>query len=612
MAKGTVKIHSENILPIIKKSLYSDVDIFLRELTSNAADALHKLKILHDQGAVPELNIDNLKIEVTLDAKNKTITISDTGIGMTSEEIEKYIAQIAFSGAEEFVSKYSSNKESDQIIGHFGLGFYSAFMVSKRVDILSKSYQLDTKAAFWSCDGSSEYEITEAEKKEHGTEITLYINSDSEEFLEETKVRETLKKYCSFLPYPLFFQGKRINEREPIWIQKPSDLSEKDYKEFFRYLYPLEPEPIFWIHLNVDFPFHLQGILYFPKISKNFDFSKSNIQLYYSRVFVSDSCKDLIPDYLIMLKGTIDSPDIPVNVSRSYLQMDRTVRQLSAHISKKVADQLTHLYTTRKEFFLESWPNIEMILKLGVLQDEKFYERIKSLLIWKNLQGEWNTVEEYLERNKSKHENKVFYVFGDMGEQTQFLNLYKEKGIEVLIATSYLDTSIISFLETKLSGVKFQRVDGACEELLLDKIKENTILDVEGKTLATKISDYFKQAAELNTIEVEAKSIASEALPAFVVIDEQSRRFRDYLAFSQKELPNEFLDKKTLILNTNNKLIHAIYNMRTKNATLAKSLAKQVYELSLLSQKELDSQKLPEFISRCNHILEQLVESSSS
>ncbi|GAB4192471.1 MAG: molecular chaperone HtpG [Simkaniaceae bacterium] len=605
MAKGKVKIHSENILPIIKKSLYSDVDIFLRELVSNSCDALHKLKVLREQGEV-DVQDDQFKIEVVIDKDKKTLCIKDTGIGMTAEEIEKYIAQIAFSGAEEFVKKYSTQNEKDQIIGHFGLGFYSAFMVSSTVEIDSLSYQAGAKAALWKCDeGSSEYDLQEGKKSSRGTEITLHINEDNQEFLEEPRIREILKKYCSFLPYPLYLNDQRINDKEPLWLKNPSELTEKDYKEFYRYLYPMESEPIFWVHLNVDYPFHLKGILYFPKISKNMDLTKSNIQLYYSRVFVSDNCKDLIPDYLVILKGAIDSPDIPVNVSRSYLQMDRTVRQLSTHISKKIADKLSSLYSADRDTFIKYWPDIEMIIKLGAIQDEKFYDKVKHFLLWKNLRNEWTTIEEYLERNQSKQEKTIFYSYDDK-LNNPFLELYKEKGIEVIFANSYLDTSLISTLEGKISGIKFQRIDGAVNDLILDKDRENTLLDSEGKTMSAKIADFFRKIIGSEDLEVEAKSVASDTLPAFVVIDEQTRRIRDYLTISQQELPPGFMNKKTFVVNTNNKLIQAVYKLKDSDPGLAKSMIEQIYELSLLSQKELDPQKLTSFVERSNAVLEKL------
>ncbi|HUD02363.1 MAG TPA: molecular chaperone HtpG, partial [Rhabdochlamydiaceae bacterium] len=389
MTHGTLKIHTENILPIIKRWLYSDKDIFVRELVSNACDALRKLQILRDQN-LADIKDEELKIELVIDKEARTLQFIDTGLGMTAEEVEKYIAQVAFSGAEEFMNKYQSG-EKEQIIGHFGLGFYSAYMVAEKVTIDTLSYQASAEAAFWSCAGSSDYLLEKGTRASRGTTITLHVQED--EFLEENRLREILQRYCLFLPYPIYLNGTRINEQDPLWLKNSADCTEKDYLDFYHTLYPLEPDPIFWIHLNIDIPFHLQGILYFPKLTKRFDWNKSNIQLFVNRVFVSESCKDLIPDFLMCLRGAIDSPDIPLNVSRSSLQMDRTVRQLSSHISKKVADKLAALHQSDKEKFLAAWPEIEMIVKLGMLQDEKFYARAKDFLVWKTTADTWTTLE---------------------------------------------------------------------------------------------------------------------------------------------------------------------------------------------------------------------------
>ncbi|MBM3191375.1 MAG: molecular chaperone HtpG, partial [Chlamydiae bacterium] len=563
MTKGNLKIHSENILPIIKKWLYSDKDIFLRELVSNACDALSKLKILREQGEV-DFKDEDLAIHITSDSSKKTLTISDTGIGMTSDEVEKYIAQLAFSGAEEFVSKYQSSNEKDQIIGHFGLGFYSAFMVSSLVEINTLSYQKEAASAFWSCDGSSEYTLNEGSRTSRGTDIILHMLEDSEEFLEEVRLKELLRKYCSFLPFPIYLNGTHLNDQKPLWMLPPAECSEQDYLELYRYLYPMQPDPIFWIHLHVDYPFHLQGILYFPKITKRFDYSLSNIHLYCNRVFVSDSCKDVIPEYLTVLRGVIDSPDIPLNVSRSSLQMDRTVKQLGTHISKKVTDKLSMLHQSDFTKYSSYWRDIETIIKLGALQDEKFYDRVKDCLIWKNTLDEWTTLKDYLERVSTKHANKVFYSL-DEKHTSHFLDLYKNKGLEVLFAHSYLDTPLMSLIESKESPVKFQRIDGGLDDSLLDISKENTLLDVDGKTQGTRLAEFFKQKLDQSDVEIEAKSLASEHLPAFIVFDEQSRRMRDYLSMTQPESDMKWPQKKTLVLNTNSKLIRAIYKLKEKD-----------------------------------------------
>lgn len=609
MSKGTLKIHSENILPIIKKWLYSDKDIFLRELVSNATDALSKLKILRDQN---EASFDDkdLRIDILIDKENKLLTIKDTGIGMSADEVEKYIAQLAFSGAEDFMKKYESAQDKDQIIGHFGLGFYSAFMVSTSVDIDTLSYRAQSTPAFWSCDGSSEYTLEQGSRQERGTTITLHIDASSEEFLEENRIKEMLDRHCSFLPFPIYLNGNHINDHHPIWIKAPSECKDEEYLELYRHLYPMETDPIFWVHITVDYPFHLKGILFFPKITKRFDYTKSNVHLYCNRVFVADSCKDVIPDFLTVLRGVIDSPDIPLNVSRSALQMDRTVRQLGSHIVKKITDKLSSLYESDFEKYSSFWKDIETVLKLGILQDEKFYEKAKDLLIWKNTQNSWTTLKDYLERAKSKHENKVFYTF-DEKHTSHFLDLYEQQNIEVIQAPSYLDNPLLSFIESKEAPVKFQRIDGGIDSSLLNKDKEDTLLDADGKTLSLRLEELFKGNLEHKDLQVEAKSLSSEQLPAFIVIDEQSRRLRDYFAMTQPDSETLFPQKKTLVLNTNNKLIQAIYKLQQKDETLAKELSNQVYDLSLLSQKELEPTQFSDFIKRSSSLLERLAEKIS-
>lgn len=610
MEKRTLKVHTENILPIIKKWLYSDKDIFVRELVSNACDALSKCRTLRDEGLL-DVKDEELRIELFLDKDKRTLRFVDTGIGMNAEEVEKYIAQLAFSGAEEFVSKYKSESEKDQIIGHFGLGFYSAYMVADKVTIDTLSYQNDSEPAFWSCNGGVEYDLEKGSRSTRGTEITLFIGQDSDEFLDEHKIRSLLEQYCAFLPYPIFLNGSHINNKEPLWLKSSSQCTDQEYLEFYRTLYPMDPDPLFWIHLNVDYPFHLKGILYFPKIHKRLDWKQSNIKLFCNRVFVSDNCKDLIPDYLMVLKGAIDSPDIPLNVSRSYLQMDRTVRQLSTHVAKKIADKLSSLHASEKEKFLSCWPDIELIVKLGILQDEKFYERAKEFLVWKTSSGEWVRIEDYLEKNKERTKDKVFYTSSDEKHASHFLTFYKEKDIEVLYTTSLVDTHVMNFLEGKMGQVRFQRIDGGLDDSLIDSSKEKTLLDAEGKTEASRLADFIRSALEQDKIEVEAKSLASESLPGFVLVDEDLRRMRDAMALSQQALPPSLTDKKTFIVNTNSKLMSALPFMQRKSPELAKDLVQQVYELSLLSQKELDPAKLSEFIHRSTRVLEQLVELSA-
>ncbi|MBX3719884.1 MAG: molecular chaperone HtpG [Parachlamydiales bacterium] len=605
MAQGTLKIHTENILPIIKKWLYSDKDIFIRELVSNACDAMQKCKVLREHNQIEAID-DEFRIDIVIDKEKRTLTISDTGIGMTAEEVEKYIAQIAFSGAEEFLGKYKTKDEKDQIIGHFGLGFYSAYMVAEKVTIDTLSYQNNSAPVFWSCDGSSEYQIDAGSRSKRGTDITLHIDKENDEFLEEGKIRSILQQYCAFLPFPIYLNGTHLNSKQPLWIKPANECTEQEYLEFYRALYPMDPDPIFWIHLNVDYPFHLKGILYFPKITRRFDWNHSLIKLFCNRVFVSDNCKDLIPDYLMVLRGAIDSPDIPLNVSRSYLQMDRTVRQLSSHIAKKVTDRLSSLYTSDKEKFIEAWPDIEMIIKLGILQDEKFYERSKEFLVWKNLSDEWTTVEQYLERNKENYKGKVFYTSDDKNH-SHFLELYKSKGIEVLQATTLIDTPLINFLESKLEDVQFQRIDGSIDESILDPSREKTLLDAEGKTEASKIADFIRTKLQNEHLNVEAKSLSSDNVPAFIVVDEEMRRMRETLALSQQSLPPSLMSKRTFVVNTNNKLVQSIFAMKEQNPELANEMVHHLYELSLLSQKELEPSAISQFVSRSNKVLEHLM-----
>ncbi len=605
MAQGTLKIHTENILPIIKKWLYSDKDIFVRELVSNACDAMQKCKVLREHSQIEAFD-DEFRIDIVIDKEKRTLTISDTGIGMISDEVEKYIAQIAFSGAEEFLGKYKSKDEKDQIIGHFGLGFYSAYMVAEKVTIDTLSYQNNATPVFWSCDGSSEYQIDAGIRSKRGTDITLHIDKDNEEFLEESKIRSILQQYCAFLPFPIHLNGTHLNSKQPLWIKAANECTEQEYLDFYHALYPIDPDPIFWIHLNVDYPFHLKGILYFPKITRRFDWNHSQIKLFCNRVFVSDNCKDLIPDYLMVLRGAIDSPDIPLNVSRSYLQMDRTVRQLSSHIAKKVTDRLCFLYTSDQAKFIEAWPDIQMIIKLGILQDEKFYDRSKDFLVWKNLNDEWTTVEQYLERNKETHKGKVFYTADDKNH-SHFLDLYKSKGIEVLQAATLIDTPLINFLESKLEDVQFQRIDGSIDESILDPSREKTLLDAEGKTEASQIADFIRSKLHNEHLNVEAKSLSSDNVPAFIVVDEDMRRMRETLALSQQSLPPSLSSKRTFVVNTNNKLVQSIFAMREQNPELANEMVHHLYELSLLSQKELEPSAISQFVSRSNRVLEHLM-----
>lgn len=594
MAQGTIKIHSENILPIIKKWLYSDKDIFVRELVSNACDAIYKLRSLSEDQS------QDWRIDIHIDKEKKTLAFSDNGIGMTAEEVEKYIAQIAFSGAEEFVKKYQSNKEEDQIIGHFGLGFFSAYMVAETVEIQTLSYQQGAEPVYWRCDGSSTYTIEQGQRAERGTAVTLYLAPNEEEYLDPAKMRHILSYYCGFLPYPIYLNGSRINDNPPLWIKPPSECTDKEYIDFYRHLFPGEADPLFWVHLNVDYPFHLKGILYFPKISHENELKKESIKLYCNRVFVSDNCKDLLPDFLMILRGAIDSPDIPLNVSRSYLQMDRTVRQLGAHISKKIGDRLSILYESEKEKFLSYWEDIETIIKFGTLQDEKFYERAKEFLVFKNSNNEWTTLEAYKERHPAQ---AIYYT----SEEGHFLDLYREKKIEVLwIRSTPIDQALIQMLEKKTS-THFKRIDAHMDDHILDPSKEKSLLDADGRSESAQFADLFRKKLELN-LEVEAKSLASSSLPAYLLLKEEERRLRDSLAYHNRGSLKELnaLIKPTFVINTNNKLIQAIFQVDKTDPELAQQLAREVYDLTLLSQREMEPEGLSAFITRSASVLEAL------
>ena len=580
MKEGTLKIHSENILPIIKKWLYSDKDIFVRELVSNACDAILKQKKIEGSS--------DFRIDIKINAKKKTLTFSDNGIGMSADEVETYIAQIAFSGAEEFVKKYQSENEEDQVIGHFGLGFYSAYMVAQKVEIETKSTNSD--AVSWVCDGSSTYQMEPGKRKERGTDVILHLMSEEEEYLEESRIRSILKKNCSFLPYPVYLNDKRINEHEPLWVKEPSKCTDKEYLDFYRQLFPMDMEPLFWVHLNVDYPFKLKGILYFPKLTHENEMKRETIQLYCNRVFVSDNCKDILPDYLMILRGVIDSPDIPLNVSRSTLQLDSTVRQLGQHLSKKISDRLSALFRSEREKFLKCWPDIELIVKFGAIQDEKFYERIKEFLVWKTSKDGWSTVEEYMERNNRE---TVYYSTQEGG---QMLHLYKD--LEVLFTQpTPIDQTMVQFLEHKTKA-KFKRIDGSIDDAILDPSKEKGLLDADGRSEAAKIADFFRKHVDG---DVEAKSLKSDALPAFLLLKEEERRMRDHLAFQRHKMPI----KPTLVVNTNSRLVNAI--LKLKDPDLQKEMANTVYDLARLSQREMEPEELNAFISRNTEVLEKLL-----
>ncbi|MBQ6529735.1 MAG: molecular chaperone HtpG [Clostridia bacterium] len=614
MAKGNISVDSENLFPIIKKWLYSDKDIFLRELVSNGCDAVTKLKKLASIGDAKIGGDEKFKVTVSVMPEAKKLIISDNGIGMTAEEIDKYINQIAFSGASDFLAKYKEEDDTGaQIIGHFGLGFYSAFMVADSVEIDSLSYQDGAKAAKWSCDGSMEFDMTEGARTERGTTITLNIAEDSGEFLDEYKVRQILNKYCAFLPIEVYLETpekkveekegeekeepKPINDTNPLWMKKPSECTDEEYKDFYRKVFMDFNEPLFWIHLNVDYPFNLKGILYFPKINHEFAGQEGQIKLFNNQVFVADNVKEVIPEFLMLLKGVIDCPDLPLNVSRSFLQNDGYVKKISAHITKKVADKLTSLYNSEKENYEKYWEDIDIFIKYGCLRDEKFYDKVKNIIIYKNLDDKFVTLDEYL----GDKEDKTVYYVSDPKTQSQYINMFKNQGLDAVVLPSMMDTHFISFVEMKNEGVKFKRIDSAIED-----ISENAEKDDAAKEKDEKLIEKFKNEIGDDTLKIEVQSLKDNSIPAVILLSEQSRRMREmYRSYGQQMagMADMFKDEFTLVLNENNPLIQKLDTLNDEDANL---VIDHVYDLAKISHSPLDAEHMTKFIERSNKLLAKL------
>ncbi|MEI3115347.1 MAG: molecular chaperone HtpG [Eubacteriales bacterium] len=625
MAKGNISVDSENLFPIIKKWLYSDKDIFLRELVSNGCDAVTKLKKLASIGEAQIDENEKFKVTVSIFKDAKKLVISDNGIGMTAEEIDKYINQIAFSGASDFLSKYKEEDDkSSQIIGHFGLGFYSAFMVADSVEIDSLSYQDGAKAAKWTCDGSMEFDLTDGDRTERGTAITLNIAEDSEEFLEESTIRQILHKYCAFLPIEIYVEvpedkhedhcdcghdheheheddtpsePKPINNTTPLWMKKPSECTDEEYKEFYRNVFMDFNEPLFWIHLNVDYPFNLKGILYFPKINHEFAGQEGQIKLYNNQVFVADNVKEVIPEFLMLLKGVIDCPDLPLNVSRSFLQNDGYVKKISSHITKKVADKLTSIYNNERENYEKYWDYINIFIKYGCLRDEKFYEKVKDVIIYKDIDGKYLTLDEYLD---GKEEKDVYYV-SDPQTQSQYINMFKNQGLNAVVLPSMMDTHFISLVEMKQTGVKFKRIDSA-----INDISDNTEKDDSTKEQEEKLIEKFKNEIKDDTLKIEVQSLKDDSIPAVILLGEQSRRMQEmYKAYGQQMagMADMFHDEFTLVLNSNNSLIKKIDTLNDEDANL---VIDHVYDLAKISHSPLPAEQMTKFIERSNKLLEKL------
>ncbi len=618
MANGKINVTADNIFPIIKKFLYSDHEIFLRELISNAVDASLKLQTLSRLGE-SKAELGDLQIEITIDKEAKTLTVSDNGLGMSAEEVEKYINQVAFSGAEEFVKKYEDQSDSAAIIGHFGLGFYSAFMVAKKVEIFTKSHVAEAAAAHWTCEGDPDFTLTETEKENRGTDIVLHIADDSTDFLEEWKIRELLTKYCKFLPIPIKFGTKELTEKEgegddakeikttvddiinnptPAWTKTPSSLQGEDYKSFYRELYPHTfEEPLFHIHLNVDYPFDLTGILFFPRIKPNMDLQKNKIQLYQNQVFVTDNLEGIVPDFLTLLHGVIDSKDIPLNVSRSYLQSDGAVKKISSHISKKVADKLEELFKKDRKDFESKWDDIKMIIEYGMLSDEKFFERAQKFALYKNVQGEYFTFEEYKAKTKDLHTDKegkhIMLYTANAENQHSFIQRAEAKGYDVLLLDSPLVSHLLQKLETSNENLSFARVDADHIEKLIAKDEEQPSL-LSAEEIET-LKPIIEGAVEKSKFTVQMENLNSDETPFIITVPEFMRRMKEMSAtgggmMGMGDLPEMY----NLVVNTNSGLVSKIMN--ESDAEKQKELIAQGTNLALLSQNLLHGEALTNFV----------------
>lgn len=656
LEQGTISIHTENIFPIIKKSLYTDHEVFLRELISNAVDAIAKLKMVSRSGEYSG-DIGEPQINIAIDKENKTLSITDNGIGMTAEEVKKYINQVAFSSAEEFIQKYQGSGE-DAIIGHFGLGFYSSFMVAQKVDIDTLSYQEGAQAVHWYCDGSPAFELSESTRTERGTTITLTLQDEELEYVEATRIKQLIKTYCDFMPVPIKFEGEELNKHKAIWRESASNLQKEDYLELYRYLYPFQDEPLLWVHLNTDYPFIVNGILFFPKLRPDVDVTQGNIKLFCNQVFVSDHCEEIIPKFLMPLRGVIDSTDIPLNVSRSSLQSNRTVRRIADYIAKKVGDRLKELYRDDRNEYIRCWQDIGTFVKFGTLNDDKFKKQVEDILIYRStyqptveksetvtpevqVQTEdgdlwqdvnpksetsgstqpYTTLKEYLERNQKTHENRVFYCT-EPASQATYVALHKSQGLEVLFMDSFIDTHFISFLEREYQEVKFSRVDSDLDDTLIDKEKEAEIVDpTTNKTRSEQVKELFQKAIGKPKVNIRTEALKSDvaeaAPPAIVLLPEALRRMRDMTALLQQQVA-EFPEEHVLLVNTAHPLIQNLANLsqgaiiqgegESPSAELASMICHHVYDLALMAQKGFDAEGMKEFVERSNQVLTKLTE----
>ena len=620
--KGTISIHTENIFPIIKKFLYSDHEIFLRELVSNAVDATQKIKRLATLGQYTG-DLGDITVEVSFDEKKKTITISDKGLGMTAEEIKKYINQIAFSGATEFVEKFKDSKDANEIIGKFGLGFYSAFMVAKNVEIHSLSYQEGSEPAIWTCDGSTEFEIKKGKKKTRGTDIILHINEDSIEFLDKWKLQGILDKYCKFLPIPIKFGTKSesvedgvddkgekkwksvevdniLNTTAPIWTKSPSDLQDEDYLAFYKSLYPMGEDPLFWIHLNVDYPFNLTGVLYFPKVKNDFELQRNKIKLFSRQVFITDEVKDIVPEFLMLLHGVIDSPDIPLNVSRSFLQADGNVKKINNYITKKVADKLSELYKKDRKAYEEKWNDIGLFVKYGMISEEKFYEKGKEFTLLKNTKEEYYTLDEYREKvlatQTDKNEQLIYLYSTDLKKQDSFIDSALKKDYDVLVLDSPIDNHFIQHIESKLEKTQLKRVDSDVVEKLIQK--DSTYANLLTEDQSKSVKEIFDKAIQNKTYTVEVEGLSPEEMPVTITMEEWMRRMKEMAQTGGGPMSfyGSLPDSYKVAINGNHPLVDKILKAGNEESQI--KLAKQAFDLALLSQGLLTGKDLTAFVKR--------------
>ena len=620
--KGTISIHTENIFPIIKKFLYSDHEIFLRELVSNAVDATQKIKRLATLGQYTG-ELGDLTVEVSFDEKKKTITISDKGLGMTAEEIKKYINQIAFSGATEFVEKFKDAKDANEIIGKFGLGFYSAFMVAKNVEIHTLSYQEGSEPAIWTCDGSTEFEIKKGKRKSRGTDIILHVNEDSEEFLDKWKLQGILDKYCKFLPIPIKFGtksesvedgvddkgekkwksvevGNILNTTAPIWTKSPSDLQDEDYLAFYKSLYPMGEDPLFWIHLNVDYPFNLTGVLYFPKVKNDFEMQRNKIKLFSRQVFITDEVKDIVPEFLMLLHGVIDSPDIPLNVSRSFLQADGNVKKINNYITKKVADKLSELFKKDRKVYEEKWNDIGLFVKYGMISEEKFYEKGKEFTLLKNTKDAYFTLDEYREKvapTQTDKNNQLIYLYAtDLKKQDSFIDSALNKEYDVLVLDSPIDNHFIQHIESKLDKTQLKRVDADVVEKLIQK--DSTYANLLTEDQSKSVKEIFDKAIQNKTYTVEIEGLSPEEFPVTITMEEWMRRMKEMAQTGGGPMSfyGSLPDSYKVAINGNHPLVDKILKADSEEAQV--TLAKQAFDLALLSQGLLTGKDLTAFVKR--------------